>query len=136
MKKNRLSFGWCIGIGCLLSILIGILGSLAAAIMLEAQTIKESDDKYAILIVLLVSSFTGSFVAQKLAGKSPLPACAAVGAGYMIALLCCTALFFGGQYSGVWVTGLVILGGCGCAVLLGTKWGNRANTFHRKYRNR
>jgi hypothetical protein len=52
----------------------------------------------------------------------------------MLMLVALTALFFGGQYTGIWVTMLLILGGSGTTALLGMGKGNRHVRSERKIR--
>lgn len=72
---------------------------------------------YGIMILLLAASFLGAVTAQGKIKHRKMLVCLLSGLVYFIMLLAATALFFGGQYTGVGVTGLLILGGSGTAAL-------------------
>ena len=72
---------------------------------------------YGVMVLLLAASFLGALTAQGRVKHQRSMVCMLSGLVYYLMLLCTTALFFGGQYSGVGVTGLLVLGGAGTAAL-------------------
>ena len=64
--------------------------------------------------------------------KQVLPVCLACGIGYFGLLILLTALFFGGEYSGVGASGLMILCGSILAAMTGTGQGRRGKRLKRK----
>lgn len=95
-------------------ILTGIL-----AFMINSERITENAIGYGGMGILLAASFAGAIVAEKEANGNPLLASLFSGGIYFLVLIGITALFFEGSYKGVWVNALMILGGCGLAVILG-----------------
>ena len=86
------------------------------------------------VIMLITSSFVGAEVAIVKAGHHRLAVCLAAGVSYLIILLACNALLFDGKYQAVGTTALAVLGGSGCAALLGLR-GRQVKSRHSKYHN-
>ena len=98
----------------LTAVLSGIVAKLADQGILPEQGIG-----YSALVILMLSSATGSFVAARMIKRQRLLVCLLAGAVYYLLLLGLTALFFGGQYTGMGVTALAVLAGSGTVCLLG-----------------
>lgn len=117
----------------------GGLMSLATTMVLTAITAKLVDSGiiiwgnvgYAVLGILLISSWLGATITAGKIKRQRLLSCMAAGGVYFGVLLLMTALFFGGKYSGVIETGLLILCGSVLAAFSG-KGGGKI----RKNRNR
>lgn len=103
------------GAGSLLStiVLAGILAKL-----LEKAYISQENTGYGVMIILLVSAYVGAAISSGRIKRQRLLVCLLSGAVYFVILLSITALFFGGQYDAVAVTGLLVLCGCMAAALL------------------
>ncbi len=100
-----------------------LAGAMLTAKLVDMETIPENAIGYGALLTLLSGAFLASEIAYYKIKHLRAAVCMAMGAVYFLLLLAVNALFFGGQYAGVWVTGLVIFAGCGCAVLLGLRQG-------------
>lgn len=103
------AIGLCFSL-CTTLILSVILAQLVSAEKLEWETIG-----YGIMAILLITSIIGAKATCMMIKRRKLISCMLAGLFYWLALLMTTALFFGGQYSGMGVTGLIIL--CGSALV-------------------
>lgn len=115
---------------------ITLILAIAAAKLVDSQTIAESSIGYLSLSILMIASFCGSLAAWKRIKRKRLAVCLGAGAVYYGLLLLLTAVFFGGQYQGMGVTALVVAAGCGCVILTGAGQGSgrkkrRANRYPR-----
>ncbi len=100
-----------IGIGAGVSVLMTVICSAALAFLISSGRMAPGSMGYGVLGILMLSAVIGSAMAcAKVQGKRMIVS-AASAASYLTVLLCMTALFFGGEYNGVLVTTLVILGG-------------------------
>lgn len=120
VKQGRaMSMPGGIAYGVSWAILITIIGIALLAKMIDMETVPWESVGYGIMITLMISAFIGSKVAIKKVKRRRLLVGAVAGATYFCILLMTTALFFGGNYYAVGETALLILGGCGTAVLIG-----------------
>lgn len=106
------AIGVCISF-CTTLILSAILAKLVSAEKLEWERIG-----YGIMMILLITSVIGAKATCLMIKRRKLISCMFAGLFYWLALLITTALFFGGQYSGMGVTGLIILCGSSAVCLL------------------
>ena len=140
MKKNkgvdRQSVPKGIGIGTLVSLVVSLIGTGIYAWMLSREHVSENGTPYATVIILLMSTVLGSVIANGVVKEKRLVVSLLASAGYLLVLLACTALFFGGRYQGVGVTALVVLAGSGSVALIGAKSKNAHTKNGYKYRNR
>lgn len=114
-----------LGLGALISLSVTLAGSAVCAWLLTLEKIGEKDIGYVAVMVLLLSSILGAFVAVGLIKEKRVPICLIAGGCYWLTLLAITALFFGGEYSGVGESALVILAGIVSVALLGLKGDKR-----------
>ena len=110
-----------IGLGLTASIAITVAGAAIGAWLLSSEKIGEGNAGYITVTVLLLSSVAGSLVAVQLIKEKRVPVCLIIGGSYLLSLLAITALFFGGTYSGVGESALVILAGALSVALLGLR---------------
>lgn len=106
--------------GCM-ALAVTLIGSVIAGYMISEERIPESGIGYCAMGILLAASALSAAVAVKKVKRRRIYVCALSGVIYYGILLSMTALFFGGQYQGMGVTGLVILAGCGFVALLGLR---------------
>lgn len=99
------AIGTCISLSTML-VLSALLAKLISAEKLEWEKVG-----YGILLILLITSVIGTKSTCIMIKRRKLMSCAVAGTLYWLGLLMITALFFGGQYSGVGVSGIVILSG-------------------------
>lgn len=115
-----------LAMGGMTSLLITLVGTAALAWLIHRQRMEMENVGYGIMALLLAASFLGAVTAYRKIRRRRMLVCAASGAVYLGLLLCIPALFFGGQYSGVGVTALLVLAGSACAGLLGLGQGRGA----------
>lgn len=125
-----------LSVGLAVSIVVTLIATAVTANLVLAQRVGESAIGYIAVIVLLLASAMGSWLAAALIKRRWMVVCLATGGIYYLALLATTALFFGGQYQGMGVTAMAVLGGCGAIGLLGLRGESRSRNRVKKYRPR
>ena len=105
--------------GLAVSVGITILGTAIIAKMLDTEKLREGLTGYAVMAVLLVSSFAGTLISCRKVKRQYLVVCGVSAMLYFLVLLGITALFFGGQYEAVGVSGLLVLCGSILALMTG-----------------
>ena len=117
-RAMSLPGGLAMGLG--VSMFVTVAASLILTKLVLGERMQMQNIGYGILILLIAAAFLGAMVAQGRVKRRKLLVCVLSGVVYYGVLLGVTAMFFGGQYSGVGVTGLLILAGSGAAALLAT----------------
>ena len=107
--------------GTLFSLILTLLGTAITANLILSEKLKTEGIGYVAVTILLLASAVGAWCATGMIKRRRVMVCAGVGGLYYISLLAITALFFGGQYQGMGVTALVVMGGCGAVGLLGLR---------------
>ena len=97
--------------GAMAETAVTLAGTLAATALINREILKWDNSGYAILIILLLSSWIGAMVASGKIKRRRAVVCIASGLIYFLLLLMTAALFFGGRYSGVGETALLIFSG-------------------------
>ena len=115
-----------LAVGGLTSLGITLGGSAVLAWLIHRERMEMENVGYGILWLLLAASFLGAMTAWRKIRRRRMLVCCASGAVYIGILLAIPALFFGWQYSGVWVTALLVLAGSLAAGLLGLGQGRGA----------
>ena len=115
-RAMTLPGGLAVGLG--VSMFVTIAATLILTKLVIGERMQMQNIGYGILILLIAASFLGAMVAQGRVKHRRLLVCILSGVVYYCVLLGSTALFFGGQYSAVGVTGLLVLAGSGAAALL------------------
>ena len=110
-----------LGISMIVSVGSALVGSAVGAWLLSLEKLEEGNIGYITMILLLVSSFLGALVATRLINEKRMLVCLCAGGVYLLSLLGITALFFGGIYSGVGESALVILAGVLSVALIALK---------------
>lgn len=113
--------------GAIVSAGVTGLGTAVIAFLMNRETVSWESVGYGILIMILLSAYLGAMTAYHKIRRQKLAICTMSGLAYWGLLLLITALFFGGQYEAVGVTGLLVAGGCGCAAVTGTGQGKNKN---------
>lgn len=111
--------GLLLGGGVSMAVTLGAVAVLAK--LLDSEKLAWENVGTGIVVMLIAASFLGAMVSSGKIKRQRLLVCAASGALYFGMLLAITALFFGGQYESVWLTGVLILVGSGGAVLIGLR---------------
>lgn len=104
--------------------------SAVLAKLVDMEKIPQDKIGYGIMVLLLVCAFAGANVSCSKIKRQYLIVSAISAVIYFAMLLCITALFFGGQYSGVGVTAILIL--CGSLLAAFAKSGKGEGKKRRK----
>lgn len=115
---------------------VTLCGAAVVAKLAETEILPEEKLGYGVMLVLLAASCAGGLLGKNKMKKQILPVCLACGIGYFGLLILLTALFFGGEYSGVGASGLMILCGSILAAMTGTGQGRRGKRLKGKRSNR
>ena len=100
-----------LALGGFVSTSITLIGCLILANSVKTGLLKPENIGYGMLIQLLTASFMGAMTAHASIKHRKKMVCILSGVIYYMILIIITALFFGGQYQGFGVTGLVVLAG-------------------------
>lgn len=142
MGKGKKVTGRCASIQAALAMGTGcamiwtVLGAALVAKLVDSETIQPEAIGYGSMGILLTASALGALAAYGKVKKNRAPVCFGVGGIYYLCLLAMTALFFGGQYTGMGVTAVMILLGCCAAMLPGLKGRGGASRKNYKIRTR
>lgn len=128
----------------ILGSLAGILFLTISAAMLSALilngSIPERRMKYFVLALIVISVFLGTVIGRKGAEEYRKTVCIITGITIFCFMLLVTAILFGGEYTGVGETGLLILCGCTLPLFVGPyrtkkkKTGSRMVKLYKKSR--
>ena len=110
-----------LAVGALFSLGATLILAAVLAKLVESETIPVEKIGYGIMILTVLSAFTGAMVSFSRIKRQRLLVCGVSGAIYFAILMSITALFFGGQYSAVGITALLVLGGSAAAAFLGLR---------------
>lgn len=122
--------------GAAVSIVLTLLLSVLVGKLADMEIISETAIGYAAMGILLLSSIAAAVVAIGRIKRQRLIIGLASGGIYYLMLLSITALFFGGRYTGMGVTALVVTAGCGAVILAGMGQGRSRQTHRRKVASR
>lgn len=100
-----------------------VLGAVltVTAKLVQSEIIPEEKIGYGILMALLAASFLGAMTSAMTIQRRRGLMCLLSGLLLWLALLSATALFFGGQFRSVGVTGFLIMGGVSAGALIQTR---------------
>lgn len=129
-RASSIPVGLAVGLG--VSLTVTMIMSMLVAYLQSTEMISDSGVGYGAMLTLLLSSAAGAGAAWRKVKHQRLVICAASGLCYFLSLIAITAMFFGGQYSAVGVTALLILGGAGAVALLGLKGEKNSTSVRRK----
>ena len=102
----------------------------------EKSVIRDTGVGYCAMVTLLLSALLGAMTAAGKIKRQRLVVCMVSGLCYFLMLICMTALFFGGQYSGVGVSALLIAGASAAAAFLKNPGRKSTSVRKRKIKNR
>lgn len=133
-KSKPMAVG--LAVGCVFALILTLLGAALSANLVLSGKLQVQSIGYAAVVILLLASSMGSWISAIMIKRRWLVVCLGTGGSYYLMLLAITALFFGGQYQGMGVTAMLVLGGCGAVGLLGLKGERGAGKKTKKYRFR
>ena len=122
---RALSLPMGLAFGAMISIIITLMSAILMGYLLNTEKMLWESSGYGIMLSLLIASFAGSKASFSRIKRQCLLVSLLSGMVFFGILLSATALFFGGQYEGAAVTGLLILAGSGTAGLLHNKKSGR-----------
>ena len=126
------SLGKSITAGVLLGTAWTLLCAMIIAKLIDSEMLSMDKVGYASMVSVLSAVFIGASLAGKRAGHMVVQAAAISGAAYFGCLLLVNALFFGGGYSGLGVTLILVVAATGLAVLVAGK--RRGRSRRRQYK--
>lgn len=140
MKQNSLQKGRATSIpagaliGAMYALIWTLLTSGVLGWLIYTEKMAEENIGYGSMVILLTASVLGALVSYGKVKRQRAVACLSAGGIYLLILLAITALFFGGQYTGVGVTSVLVIGGSGVAIFVSMERGNRKRGVGRKIR--
>ena len=120
------------GVIASLSITCGI--SVVLTWLALGGKVDEKTIGYFVMGTLLISAVLGTLLSILRIQRRRMFVSCVTGGVYYLVLLGSTAVFFGGNYQGVGVTGLVVLIGCLISGILGQKANKHVPKRYKKYR--
>ena len=134
VKGTAVSMPVGITLGVFLSLLVTVLLAALLTWLELAGQINENSIGYFSIGILLVASVLGPLLSAMKIKRRWMLVCCVTGILYYLTILGITALFFGGNYQGVGVSGLVILIGTLISGMLGLNRGRARDNHRKKYR--
>lgn len=117
-----------VGAGILMTLIVCVM----VASLVSGGKVEESAMGYGVWAAVGMGSLVAAVVAVWGTTVNKLLASLASGVLYLLVLLCSTALLFGGQYQGVWVHTVLVLG---VSVAVGLiKYRGKEQSYRRKYK--
>lgn len=95
-----------------------IIGVGITSKMIQQEWIAWNNIGYAVMVILLLASWLGAVIARHKIKRQKMAMCVLSGILYFGILMTITALFFGGRYSGVGETALLIICGSMLGIIL------------------
>ena len=141
MRVNRKPTGRAVSVpvglgwGLLTSVVITLSGCLLTAHLINREILSWEQSGYSVMAILLFSAWAGAAVTAGKIKRRKAMMCLGAGTSYFLLLMAMTALFFGGHYSGVGETGLMIFCGSTLGILTGIREKRGRNTPKFKARN-
>lgn len=123
LKHKRGKMQWSAAGAVTLGLGVGfallLIGSAVLAWLIISQKLDIQTMGFGAGLIMVLASAAGAWSAAAAAGTKRLQIIGIFAAVFFALLLSVTALLFGGQYSGIAVYGICILGGAGGVALLG-----------------
>ena len=110
-----------VGIGIVISLVIMLSGAVLLSLLVASGKIPEDGYGFGVMITQLLAACLGALAAMVLVKHRKLMVCGLATGGYFLVLLSICALFFGGEYTGIGTTAVLILAGGAAAAVLGLR---------------
>ena len=128
-RSSSLGSGIAAGVAAALALTL-LLGALLA-LFISREVVRQESLGYGVMVILFLAAALGSRLAYgKVRHQRPL-VFLLTAVSYLVSLTAITALFFGGQFEGIFPTAMLIIGGSGTAFLLPGQ--GRSPGKHRKF---
>lgn len=121
-----------LAVGAAVSIGWSVIGAMIMAKLIDTETMPETAIGYGSIVILVTASFLGAMAAHSKIKRLRVQVCLMAGGIYYLILLATTALFFGGQYTGMGVTAAMVMSGSAAAILPGLQ--SRGGQKRRSYK--
>ena len=121
-----------VAIGVCLSLAVMLVGAAVLAWLVASESVGEEMIGYGAMLILFTASVSGSWLSSMKIKRLRVQVSLITGGIYYLVLLAITALFFGGRYQGMGVTGILVMLGSGTASILGLKGKNGRKVKTRK----
>ena len=121
-----------LSIGILTAMTSLVVFTWITAILIDRELLPWDQSGYGVMIILILSSWIGAATASGRVKRRKTLICMVNGGIFYIVLLIITALFFGGKYSGVVESGLLVF--CGSVLGIFSKSSGNIKRNGRKYR--
>lgn len=115
------SLGKSVAAGVSLGAIWTVISAAIIAKLVDSEILAMENVGYGAMFAVLSAVFIGAFLAGKWAGHMVLQAAVISGVAYFACLLLVNALFFGGSYTGLGVTALLVALATALAVLAAGK---------------
>lgn len=141
MKTNRkahsdMQAGKAAAAGTVIAMGITLAATAAIALLVENERIAESGVSTYVIFIQFISAFIGSWIVDKLSGKSA-PITSVIAAGLFCAILVLlTVLFYEGRFQNLLRSAATIAAGAVAAILLNLQSAKRKSVSRRKIRSR
>ncbi len=112
-----------IAIGILAAVITTLLGAVLLTGMVAGERMTVETIGYAVMVITFFASLIGAVIAMITVKHRKMQVCLLTGAGYYLVLLASNAMFFGGQYDGAVLTGVIALGASAIAAIVGSREG-------------
>ena len=107
--------------GSMVSVIVSLLISIVITTMLNAEKMTDIGMGYAVMVMLLLSSYSGAYASCKIRNEQRLISSLLTGAMYFMILAGIAILLFEGRFNAVWESALLIV----CGSLLAAMWTSR-----------
>ncbi len=118
IKKTAASIPMALLLGVVSALTITAAVSVLVTFLIYGETIEPQMLGYGSVGILIAGSATGAFVSGRRAAEYRILVTLLSGVIYLLIHLAVTALFLGGQYSGIGPTVITVMGTCGAVSLL------------------
>lgn len=119
------SLGKSVAAGVLLGTVWTLLCAVVLAKLIDSGVMPMEKVGYGSMAAVLSAVFAGASLAGRKAGHMVVQAAVISGAAYFLCLILVNAMFFGGSYSGMWVTLILVALATALAVLPAGKGSGR-----------
>ena len=130
IEFSRLAVGLLMGTLAFLIISLTILA--AGSMLVLKQTMNLEQGQYCVALSLMIGSFAGGLTAVSIVGKTALPVSMASGGMFFALLLMMKLSFFNGQFSNVFLTILLVVGGSVAAGFVKIRKGGSEHFAHKR----
>lgn len=107
--------------GSVVSVIVSLLISMVITTMLNNEKMTDIEMGYAVMVMLLLASYSGAYTACKIRKEQRLISSLLTGAMYFVILAGITILLFEGRFSAAGESALLIV----CGSLLAAMWTSR-----------